>query len=181
MEDGAEVFAEYTCGRLKGKAAGIVKRIGRGALVLYASDARNYRYYEALARVANGFAEIPPLLDAPDGVIVSSRQKDGETYLISNSYELAWFRDEVNKGKYTLNARLTENINLGGHPWTAISKLTDTSAKTGYKGTFDGNGKTISGLNPVGELISGKYRGAGLFGYVYTGGTVKNVTVEGAS
>ena len=115
-----------------------------------------------------------------DGSTTVKPQKDGETYLISNSYELAWFRDEVNKGNYTLNARLTENINLGGHPWTAISKLTDTSAKTGYKGTFDGNGKTISGLNPVGELISGKYRGAGLFGYVYTGGTVKNVTVEGA-
>ena len=115
-----------------------------------------------------------------DGSTTVEPQKDGETYLISNSYELAWFRDEVNKGKYTLNARLTENINLGGHPWTAISKLTDTSAKTGYKGTFDGNGKTIAGLNPVGELISGKYRGAGLFGYVYTGGTVKNVTVEGA-
>lgn len=115
-----------------------------------------------------------------DGSTTVEPQKDGETYLISNSYELAWFRDEVNKGNYTLNARLTENINLGGHPWTAISKLTDTSAKTGYKGTFDGNGKTISGLNPVGELISGKYKGAGLFGYVYTGGTVKNVTVEGA-
>ena len=115
-----------------------------------------------------------------DGSTTVEPQKDGETYLISNSYELAWFRDEVNKGNYTLNARLTENINLGGHPWTAISKLTDTSAKTGYKGTFDGSGKTISGLNPVGELISGKYRGAGLFGYVYTGGTVKNVTVEGA-
>ena len=115
-----------------------------------------------------------------DGSTTVEPQKDGETYLISNSYELAWFRDEVNKGKYTLNAKLTADINLGGHPWTAISKLTDTSAKTGYKGTFDGNGKTISGLNPVGELISGKYRGAGLFGYVYTGGTVKNVTVEGA-
>ncbi len=114
-----------------------------------------------------------------DGSTTAEPQKDGETYLISNSYELAWFRDEVNEGNYTLNAKLTENINLGGHPWTAISKLTDTSARTGYKGTFDGNGKTISGLNPVGELISGKYRGAGLFGYVYTGGIVKNVTVEG--
>ena len=115
-----------------------------------------------------------------DGSTTVEPQMDGEIYLISNSYELAWFRDEVNEGSYTLNAKLTADINLGGHPWTAISKLTDTSAKTGYKGTFDGNGKTISGLNPVGELISGKYRGAGLFGYVYTGGIVKNVTVEGA-
>lgn len=53
-----------------------------------------------------------------DGSTTVKPQKDGETYLISNSYELAWFRDEVNKGNYTLNARLTENINLGGHPWT---------------------------------------------------------------
>lgn len=119
-----------------------------------------------------------------DGSTTVEPQKDGETYLISNSYELAWFRDEVNKGKYTLNARLTENINLGGHPWTAISKDTDGKFATGYKGTFDGNSKTISGLNPANEAIP-NYKGepvlqsAGLFGCVYTGAVVKNLTVEG--
>lgn len=119
-----------------------------------------------------------------DGSTTVKPQKDGETYLISNSYELAWFRDEVNKGKYTLNARLTENINLGGHPWTAISKDTDGKFATGYKGTFDGNSKTISGLNPANEAIP-NYKGepvlqsAGLFGCVYTGAVVKNLTVEG--
>ena len=119
-----------------------------------------------------------------DGSTTVEPQKDGETYLISNSYELAWFRDEVNKGKYTLNARLTENINLGGHPWTAISKDTDGKFATGYKGTFDGNSKTISGLNPANEAIPNHkgepvLQSAGLFGCVYTGAVVKNLTVEG--
>ena len=119
-----------------------------------------------------------------DGSTTVEPQKDGETYLISNSYELAWFRDEVNEGSYTLNAKLTENINLGGHPWMAISKDTDGKFATGYKGTFDGNGKTISGLNPANEAIP-NYKGepvlqsAGLFGCVYTGAVVKNLTVEG--
>lgn len=119
-----------------------------------------------------------------DGSTTVKPQKDGETYLISNSYELAWFRDEVNKGNYTLNARLTENINLGGHPWTAISKDTDGKFATGYKGTFDGNSKTISGLNPANEAIPNHkgepvLQSAGLFGCVYTGAVVKNLTVEG--
>lgn len=119
-----------------------------------------------------------------DGSTTVEPQKDGETYLISNSYELAWFRDEVNKGNYTLNARLTENINLGGHPWTAISKDTDGKFATGYKGTFDGNSKTISGLNPANEAIPNHkgepvLQSAGLFGCVYTGAVVKNLTVEG--
>ena len=119
-----------------------------------------------------------------DGSTTVEPQKDGETYLISNSYELAWFRDEVNKGNYTLNARLTENINLGGHPWTAISKDTDGKFATGYKGIFDGNSKTISGLNPANEAIPNHkgepvLQSAGLFGCVYTGAVVKNLTVEG--
>lgn len=119
-----------------------------------------------------------------DGSTTVKPQKDGETYLISNSYELAWFRDEVNKGNYTLNARLTENINLGGHPWTAISKDTDGKFATGYKGTFDGNSKTIYGLNPANEAIPNHkgepvLQSAGLFGCVYTGAVVKNLTVEG--
>ena len=79
----AEVFATYTCGLLKGKAAGVAKKIGKGTVILYASDARNYRYYEELARVANRYAKIEPLLDAPDGLIVSAREKDGETFILA--------------------------------------------------------------------------------------------------
>lgn len=117
-----------------------------------------------------------------------SQDEDG-TYLISNSYELAWFRDQVNgqlTNGYTscmLNAKLTENIDLGSHDWTAIAKVTDTSESKGYAGTFNGDGHTISNLKPVGSEVTSygktKIQGAGLFGYVYVGGTVQNVTVSG--
>lgn len=116
-------------------------------------------------------------------------QDDDGTYLISNSYELAWFRDQVNgqlTNGYTscmLNAKLSENIDLGNHDWTAIAKVTDTSESKGYAGTFNGDGHTISNLKPVGSEVTSynntKIQGAGLFGYVYVGGTVQNVTVSG--
>ena len=127
--------------------------------------------------------------------LVYSTAWDGETtqqptltegvYQITNGYELAWFRDKVNTAlssgnqSCNLNAKLTRDVSLGGHPWTAISPFVSTSEKKGYTGTFDGGNHTISGLNPVGTLSSNKYEGAGLFGYVYTGGTVKDLTVAG--
>ena len=121
-----------------------------------------------------------------DGVTTLEPALVDGVYQISNGYELAWFRDKVNEGtsaSYALNAILTDNIDLGGHEWTAIGVVTDTSAKKGYIGTFDGNGKTISNLNPIGSSVESYGRvsinGAGLFGYVYTGGVIKNVTVEG--
>ena len=72
---------------------------------------------------------------------------------------------------------LTADANLGGEEWMPIGNGTRNSAGyTGnaFKGTFDGNGKTISGLK-ISER-SGK-AAAGLFG-VLDGGTVKNVTLN---
>ena len=61
----------------------MIKRIGKGAIVLYASDAPDYRTYEAVARVANRLARVAPLADVPDGVIISERKKGDERYLIA--------------------------------------------------------------------------------------------------
>ena len=96
--------------------------------------------------------------------------------LISSGYELAWFRDEVNKGGtgYALNAKVVRDIDLAGFEWAPISTFTSSSATVGYTGTFDGNGYTISGLS-----ITTGANGSGLFGYVYRGGLIKNVTVDG--
>ena len=117
---------------------------------------------------------------------VEPPQLDG-VYQISNGYELAWFRDAVNQAtteSFALNAILTDHIDIGGHDWTAIAVVTNTSATKGYSGTFDGNGKTISNLKPVGNEVTSysttETVGAGLFGYVYTEGVVKNVTVAGS-
>ena len=112
---------------------------------------------------------------------------DGETtlepalvdgvYQISNGYELAWYRDAVNAtttGSYTVGAKLTADIDLGGHAWTPIWAFTGTSATTGYNATFDGSGHTISRL-----FIDTTQQGAGLFGYVYTDGIIRDLTVSG--
>lgn len=72
---------------------------------------------------------------------------------------------------------LTADIDLDGIEWTPIGNGTRKSAGyTGnaFKGTFDGNDKTISGLKIANRSDSDA---AGLIG-VLDGGTVKNVTLN---
>lgn len=71
---------------------------------------------------------------------------------------------------YPLNGsyKLTKSISLSGYDsWTPIGQ------SSAFSGTFEGNGKTISGLK---VNTSGTY--AGLFGQV--SGTIKNLTVTGS-
>ena len=69
-----------------------------------------------------------------------------------------------------INITLTADIDLSGIDWTPIGTDYDNS----YKGTFNGGGHTITGLTGT---TSDQY--AGLFGYIGSGGTVKDVTLEG--
>ena len=87
-------------------------------------------------------------------------------YLIKIAEELAWFRDFVNAGNKTACARLEADIDMSTvcHPadengvaelsWEPISK-----EDTYWRGSFDGNNKTISNLY---IKTSSKY--SGLFG-----------------
>ncbi len=99
-------------------------------------------------------------------------------YDIANNYGILHFAQMVNNGVSTFSGKtilLKNNLNLGGEEWMPIGIGTrDGSTYTGnaFKGTFDGNGKTISGLK-----ISERSNSAGLIG-VLDGGTVKNVTLE---
>lgn len=70
----------------------------------------------------------------------------------------------------SIDITLTSDIDLSGIDWTPIG--IDYNHR--YAGTFDGNGKTITGLTVT---TSDQY--AGLFGCIGSGGTVKNVTLEG--
>lgn len=89
-------------------------------------------------------------------------------YQLGSADDLAWFRDQVNSGTgRAWNAKLTANITLEGS-WTPIGK-----SSSSYRGTFDGQGYTIGGLN-----ISGAEDYQGLFGYV-SGGTIENLVVDG--
>ena len=73
---------------------------------------------------------------------------------------------------------LVNDLDLSAHRWIPIGGGAQANGGSGYAfhGDFDGNGKTIRGLY-VDE--SGRKFSAGLFGF-YTGGVIKNLTVEDA-
>ncbi len=98
-------------------------------------------------------------------------------YQIGTAEELKWFADCVNsstnQSTSALCAQLTKDIELGGQEWTPIGYYDSYSKCVYYGGTFDGCGKTISGL----AIHSDKQYRA-LFGYL-KGAVVKNLTVKG--
>ena len=93
--------------------------------------------------------------------------EDGKTYEVYNAEGLKNIAELVNEEwKLGINITLTNNIDLTGIDWTPIGK-DDNKA---YTGTFDGNGKTITGLT-----VTRSNRYTGLFGFIK--GTVKNVVL----
>ncbi len=78
-------------------------------------------------------------------------------YIITKAEELSWFRDQVNGGKNKICAKIADNVevidlkdfchagdvsqNLKELSWVPIG-----TANKPYKGTFDGNNKTITNL-----------------------------------
>ena len=135
---------------------------------------------------------------AGDGGAVSLQSESGEggelagngtkdnPYQIGSAEQLAKFRDKVNSGETDASAVLTDDINL--NPNMDISE--DGTVTTGnepdrwipigsinpYRGTFNGDGHTISGLYI--NDSSADYQG--LFGFVGSEGTVKDLGVSGS-
>ena len=72
--------------------------------------------------------------------------------------------------KLDINITLTADIDLSGIDWTPIG----IDYNHQYTGTFDGGDHTITGLT-----VTGSNEYAGLFGRIGSGGTVKNVVLEG--
>ncbi len=107
---------------------------------------------------------------------------DGDGFVeIDNFRKLYWFATQVNNGNNNLNAILTEDIvvnkgiinesSINAKKWTPIGL---DHIRYCYKGVFDGNGKTISGL----YFNDSTKDYVGLFGYVDEKyGVVKNVGV----
>ena len=97
------------------------------------------------------------------------------TCMINNASGLVWFANEVN-GSNNFNGKtvkLANNIDLAGIKWTPIGMSTDLANGKTFRGTFDGDGKTIS------NMTCENADAAGLFGYIYAA-TIKNVTIENA-
>ena len=93
---------------------------------------------------------------------------DGQgNYTVTSAEGLKNIAKLVNEEwKLGINITLTADIDLKGIDWTPIGK-DDNKA---YTGTFDGNGKTITGLT-----VTGSDRYTGLFGFIKS--TVKNVVL----
>ena len=113
--------------------------------------------------------------------------KVGNPYIITKAEELAWFRDQVNSGNNKICAKIADNVevidlkdfchasdaskNIEEKSWMPIGNGNIVK----YRGTFDGNGKTITNL-----YINASQVNMGLFGYTYEG-TIKNLTFEYAN
>ena len=87
-------------------------------------------------------------------------------FLISNEQELRSLAQQVAagntySGKYF---RLSQSVALTS-AWTPIG-----TESYPFRGTFDGNGNTVSGMTASGDYI-------GLFGYVGSGAVLKNLTL----
>ena len=107
-------------------------------------------------------------------------------YIITTAEELKWFRDEVNRGRKNICAKIADNVevidmstvchaadksqNLEEVSWEPIGNTTNR-----YMGTFDGNNKTITNL-----YINANQEYSGLFGYTYRS-AIKNLTFVNAN
>ena len=107
-------------------------------------------------------------------------------YIITTAEELKWFRDEVNRGRNNICAKIADNVevidmstvchaadksqNLEEVSWEPIGNTTNR-----YMGTFDGNNKTITNL-----YINANQEYSGLFGYTFIS-TIKNLTFVNAN
>ena len=77
----------------------------------------------------------------------------------------------------SLNCTLTADIDLKGKDWTPIGS--GFSSNTGYQGTFDGQGYSITGLAITTNSTGGE--NAALFYGVGSNGTVKNLQLKDVS
>ena len=112
---------------------------------------------------------VPLDTSAPAGYV---EDEEGNV-TISDEAGLFWFAKQANAGNNFAGKTVTLANNIAlTKAWTPIGIYTDS--KTHFKGTFDGQNHTVSGV----EVTEDRTNGVGFFGKVYTG-TIKNLTVEG--
>ena len=108
---------------------------------------------------------------AKDADLAAATDEATKTVTVDSGKLLAALKNEVNEGKsydgYTI--KLTKNLDLNGIEWTPIGTKGTSNV---FKGTFDGNGATISNL----KISGGSY--VALFGET-SGAAIKNLTVTG--
>ena len=112
-----------------------------------------------------------------DGVTVTEPARDSQGgYLIGSPAELAWFGQNASmdaNAKLIADIVLNEDMSAGEsslYQWTPIG----ASSSQAFTGTFDGGDHTVSGVS-----VQNSVNGTGFFGYLGTGGEIRNLTVNG--
>ena len=111
--------------------------------------------------------------------VLNGEGTEEKPYLINDKNDLEVFRNSVNQGETKYNAAgvwvaLGANINLNGEEWTPIGYMGKT-----FKGSFDGNGCTVSNLVITKTLTNAsENNGIGLFGRIDSPAVIKNITIE---
>ena len=100
-------------------------------------------------------------------------------YLISTIDTLMKFAESVNDGedydgKYVA---LACDLDISGETWTPIGRV-DHGKTSGFAGTFDGRGYTVSNLTCGTAKDAKEYEAVGFFGVIAEGGTVKDLNVH---
>ncbi len=117
--------------------------------------------------------------DVWDGTVAtayaSGTGTEADPYVITTGAELAYMAQQVNSGVDTAAYfKLGADIDLNNIEWTPIGKYVNNSS--GYTGTFDGAGHSVSNLT-----ITGTADRVGLFGFTCAknevAGEIKNLTV----
>ena len=128
-----------------------------------------------------------------DGVKVYPAVPDYETDANGNlsiytAAGMLYFASQVNDSQVSYSGKtitLMDNIDMTGIDWIPVGQTGGYAAQTYFRGTFDGNGKTISNLT-VTHWEEGTNGGAnyasGLFGFIdAAGATVKDLTMDNAN
>ena len=109
-------------------------------------------------------------------------EKDGKlnkidiTLKINNVEEFRNFMNEVNSGNTFQDqyVYLLENIDLENQEWDVIGSYTDDTTNNAFSGIFEGNNRTINGLN-----INKNQDNVGLF--AYNTGIIRDIILESGS
>lgn len=96
-------------------------------------------------------------------------------YIIDDASELAGLASQVNSGTSYSGQyfKLAVNLDISGHEWTPIGYYVSTSDLRLFYGTFDGDGKTIYGLQTSSQACAGLFGGLGY-------STINNLTISNA-
>ena len=158
----------------------------------YTISCSGYKSVSGDFTVENGAASIPGAVlevqTAWDGKTYTEPQKDENgVYLIGSPDELMWFNKN---GKTSDSVKLKEDICINEdvniedtsklYQWTPIGWYKGYENHDKYKGTFDGNGHTISGLYILAKSTSADNRAnyTGLIGYADKGSMICNLTIS---